>query len=178
MLYNCFKTYPMKPKDFVSAYLPFAKIAEEKTGISAVAILAQGALESGWGTAVVGNSFFGVKSVPGALDADKQLITTTEYSRRIDLKFPVILSVTPVVRNGIKMFKYSVKDYFEKYDSPAQCFEEHGNFFIENSRYKAALAVKSDPVKFLTAVAKAGYATDPNYADVLTKIVGMIQANI
>ena len=168
----------MKPKDFVTAYLPFAKIAEQKTGISAIAILAQGALESGWGTAVVGNSFFGVKSLPGALDADKQLITTTEYSRRMDLKFPVILSVTPIIRNGVKMYKYSVKDYFEKYDSAAECFEEHGNFFIQNARYKAALLVKSDPVKFLTAVAKAGYATDPNYAATLTKIVGMINANI
>ena len=168
----------MKPQEFVKAYLPFAKVAEAKTGISAVAILAQGALESGWGAAVVGNSFFGVKSTPGALDADKQLITTTEYSRRQDLKFPVILSVTPVIRNGVKMFKYSVKDYFEKYDSAAECFEEHGNFFIQNPRYKAALLVKSDPVKFLTAVAKAGYATDPNYATTLTKIVAMINANI
>ena len=168
----------MNPKDFVTTYLPFAKIAEAKTGISAIAILAQGALESGWGAAVVGNSFFGVKSLPGALDADKQLITTTEYSRRMDLKFPVILSVTPIVRNGIKMYKYSVKDYFEKYDSAAECFEEHGNFFIENPRYKSALLVKDDPVKFLTAVAKAGYATDPNYADTLTKIVAMINKNI
>ena len=168
----------MTPKDFVTAYLPFAKIAEAKTGISAIAILAQGALESGWGSAVVGNSFFGVKSLPGALAADKQLITTTEYSRRQDLKFPVILSVTPVVRNGVKMFKYSVKDYFEKYDSAAECFEEHGNFFIQNARYKSALLVKSDPVKFLTAVAKAGYATDPNYAATLTKIVAMINKNI
>ena len=167
----------MTPKDFVTAYLPFAKIAEAKTGISAIAILAQGALESGWGTAVIGNSFFGVKSLPGAIDADKQLIATTEYSRRMDLKFPVILSVTPIVRNGIKMYKYAVKDYFEKYDSAAECFEEHGNFFIQNPRYKSALLVKSDPVLFLTAVAKAGYATDPNYAATLTKIVAMIKAN-
>ena len=168
----------MTPKNFVTAYLPFAKLAEAKTGISAIAVLAQGALESGWGAAVVGNNFFGVKSTPGAVDFDKQLIDTTEYSRRMDLKFPVILSVTPVLRNGIKMYKYSVKDYFEKYDSAAECFEEHGNFFIQNSRYKAALLVKSDPVKFLTAVAKAGYATDPNYAAILTKIVGMINANL
>lgn len=168
----------MTPKDFVTAYLPFAKLAEAKTGISAIAILAQGALESGWGVAVVGNNFFGVKSTAGAVDYDKQLINTTEYSRRIDLKFPVILSVTPVVRNGIKMYKYLVKDYFEKYNSPAECFAEHGNFFINNIRYKAALLVKSDPVKFLSAVAKAGYATDPNYAGILTKIVAMITKNI
>lgn len=165
----------MKPKDFVTTYLPFAQIAEEKCGISAIAILAQGALESGWGSAVIGNSFFGVKSLPGALDADKQLIATTEYSRRADLKFPVILSVTPVIRNGVKMFKYSVKDYFEKYDSAAECFEEHGNFFFENARYKNALLVKSDPIKFAQAITKAGYATDPNYADLLTKIIWMIK---
>ena len=168
----------MIPKDFVATYLPFAKIAEQNTGISAIAIMAQAALESGWGKAVIGNSFFGVKSLPGTLAADKQLITTTEYSRRMDLKFPVIISITPVIRNGVKMYKYLVKDYFEKYDSAAQCFEEHGNFFIENPRYKAALLVKEDPVKFLTAVAKAGYATDPNYAFTLTNIIAMIEANI
>ena len=77
----------MIPKDFVATYLPFAKIAEQNTGISAIAIMAQAALESGWGKAVIGNSFFGVKSLPGTLAADKQLITTTEYSRRMDLSF-------------------------------------------------------------------------------------------
>ncbi|MGL4596344.1 MAG: glucosaminidase domain-containing protein, partial [Bacteroidia bacterium] len=76
----------MKPADFVKAFFPFAKKTEEKTGISAIAILAQAALESGWGEKAPGNMFFGVKDTDG-LNGNEQLLTTTEYSRRSDLKF-------------------------------------------------------------------------------------------
>jgi len=164
----------MKPADFVAAYGPFAKQTEEKTGISAIAILAQAALESGWGASAPGNMFFGVKDTDG-INGNEQLLTTTEYSRRADLKFPEIISVTPVVLNGQKYFKYIVKDYFRKYDTPEECFTDHANFFFQNSRYAAALAVKSDPFQFIDDIAKAGYATAPNYADTLTSIAKMIQ---
>ncbi|MBG9376919.1 glucosaminidase domain-containing protein [Panacibacter sp. DH6] len=168
----------MDPKDFVTTYLPYAKETEQKTGISAIAILAQAAVESGWGTAAPGNMFFGVKVAPGATPANEQLLTTTEYSRRADLKFPVVLSVTPVVMNGVKMFKYKVKDYFRKYATPEESFTDHASFFLNNSRYAGALAVKQDPVAFINAIAKAGYATDPNYATTLDSVVKMIEAHI
>lgn len=168
----------MDPKDFVNTYLPYAKETEQKTGISAIAILAQAAVESGWGTAAPGNMFFGVKVAPGATPANEQLLTTTEYSRRADLKFPVVLSVTPVVMNGVKMFKYKVKDYFRKYATPEESFTDHASFFLNNSRYTAALAVKQDPVAFINAIAKAGYATDPNYAKTLDTVVKMIEEHI
>ena len=167
----------MIPKDFIKQYYPFALQSQKDTGMSALAILAQAAVESGWGKAAPGNAFFGVKDTDG-INGNEQLEVTTEYSRRADLKFPVILSVTPVVKNGVKMFKYSVKDYFRKYDTPAESFTDHANFFIRNPRYKNALLVKADPIKFITEIAKAGYATDPNYAATLTKIIGMISANI
>lgn len=167
----------MKPKEFVNAYYPFAKETEVKTGISAIAILAQAALESGWGKFAPGNMFFGVKDTDGVND-NEQLLTTTEYSRSSGLKFPVVLSVTPVIRNGQKWFKYKVKDYFRKYDTPEQSFTDHGNFFIKNKRYSKALLVKSDPYKFIDAVAAAGYATAPDYATILKSAAKMIEKNI
>ena len=121
----------MKPKEFVTAYFPFAKETEQKTGIAAIAILAQAALESGWGKAAPGNMFFGVKDTDG-INGNEQLLTTTEYSRRNDLKFPEIISITPVLKNGQKYFKYVVKDYFRKYETPEQCFTDHTNFFFKN----------------------------------------------
>ena len=163
----------MKPKDFVNKYLPYAKQAEEKTGMSAVAILAQAAIETGWAEVVFGNMMFGQKDFDG-INGNEQLLTTTEYSRRSDLKFPVIISVKPVVINGRPMFKYKVKDYFRKYKTPEESFTDHANFILSNKRYSAALKVKSDPIKFLEEIAKAGYATDPNYASTLKKIVNMI----
>lgn len=164
----------MKPQDFVKAFLPFAKQTETKTGISAIAILAQAALESGWGKAAPGNMFFGVKDTDG-LNGNEQLLTTTEFSRRADLKFPVIISVTPVIKNGQKYFKYIVKDYFRKYKTPEECFTDHTNFFFKNSRYKTALTVKSDPYKFIDEIAKAGYATAPEYAATLKAVAKTIE---
>lgn len=167
----------MKPKDFVTQFLPFAIETESKTGINAIAILAQAALESGWGRVAPGNMFFGVKDTDG-LNGNEQLLTTTEYSRRSDLKFPQVISVTPVVLNGQKYFKYKVKDYFRKYATPEESFTDHARFLIANKRYTYALTVKSDPIKFVEAIAAAGYATAPNYADILKSIIQTIKANI
>lgn len=167
----------MTPKEFVNAFYPFAKKTQEKTGISAVAILAQAALESGWGKVAPGNMFFGVKDTDG-INGNEQLITTTEYSRSANLKFPVILSVVPVMRNGLKYFKYTVKDYFRKYDTPEECFTSHAQFFLKNKRYAKALQVKTDPFAFINEIAKAKYATDPDYAKVLSSVAKTIQKHI
>lgn len=164
----------LSPKDFVTAFMPYAKETEAKSGISAIAILAQAALESGWNKASSGWMFFGVKDTDG-INGNEQLLTTTEYSRRNDLKFPVIISVTPVLRNGEKYYKYIVKDYFRKYNTPEQCFTYHTNFFFKNPRYKTALAVKSDPYKFIDEIAKAGYATAPDYATLLKSVARSVE---
>jgi flagellum-specific peptidoglycan hydrolase FlgJ len=164
----------MKPQAFVDAYLPYAYQTEEKTGISSIVTLAQAAVESAWGEAAPGNMFFGVKDTDG-INGNEQLLTTTEYSRRADLKFPVIISVTPIVRNGVKYFKYRVKDYFRKYDTPEQCFTDHAMFFIRNKRYAQALKVSGNPGLFIDAIAKAGYATDPDYATTLRRVAHMIE---
>lgn len=171
---STFIYFQMKAKDFISAFYPFAIKTEEKTGISAVFILAQAALESGWGEAAPGNMFFGVKDTDG-LNGNEQLLRTTEYSRRADLKFPEIISIEPVIRNGKKYFKYRVKDYFRKYNSPEECFSDHAAFFFKNPRYKSALAVAHDPVEMARQVAKAGYATDLQYEEKLIKVILIIK---
>lgn len=159
----------MKPELFVKINLPHAQAVEFKTGLNAVATLTQAALESAWGDVAPGNMFFGVKDTDG-INGNEQLITTTEYSSRANLKFPVILSVTPVMLNGRKMFKYRVKDYFRKYNSPEESFNDHAQFFFKNKRYAKALEVKHDYNRFFEEIAKAGYATDPNYANTLKAV--------
>lgn len=157
----------MTPTEFVKAFHPYAKEAECETGFSAIAVLAQGALESGWGKAIKNNAIFGIKSKkPG----EGQLITTTEYSQKSDLKFPVIISITPVVRGGKNYFKYIVKDWFRKYDTPKESFVDHVQFFLENKRYAEAVKVRGDYNRFFEEIAKAGYATDPNYANTLKAV--------
>jgi len=167
----------MTTKEFVKEFYPFAEITQNKTGISAIFILAQAALESGWGEVAPGNMFFGVKDTDG-LNGNEQLIRTTEYSRRNDLQFPEIISITPVVINGQKYFKYRVRDYFRKYETPEESFTDHAKFFFKNPRYRHALGVAKDPVQMAIQVAKAGYATDPKYAEKLINIIQQIRKEL
>ena len=167
----------MKPSEFVHQYLPYARETERKTGISAIFTLAQAAIESGWGESAPGNNFFGLKDRDG-VNGNEQLLVTTEYSRRNDLQFPVILSVKPILLNGQKYFKYRVKDYFRVYADPGECFDDHAAFFYKNPRYRLALGVVHDPVQMAIQVAKAGYATDPAYADTLIRVIRMVEKEI
>lgn len=167
----------MSPKEFALTYLPFAKISESKTGINAFAILGQAALESGWGEHAPGYMFFGVKDTDG-LNGNEQLITTTEYSKRSDLKFERLLHVEPCTIKGEKYFKYTIQSYFRKYNTPEESFTDHANFFKENKRYSDAMLVAGDADKFIDEIAKAGYATGPTYADTLKSIVHTLQKTI
>lgn len=152
----------MKPSEFVKLYKNEALKVSQKTGLPTSAILAQAAWESGWGKYAPNNMFFGVKDTDG-MNGNEQLITTTEYHRTATVKYPVILSITPIIKNGKKLFKYKVKDYFRKFETPADSFEHHANFILKNPRYKKAVEVRNYPDKFLIEIARAGYATDPNY---------------
>ena len=165
----------MTPKEFIKQYKPFALETERKTGISHLFILAQAALESGWGKSVPGNMFFGVKAGKDTPANKKQLLTTTEILSSPNLKhlFPLVISVK-MLSSG--KYKYTVKDWFRKYDTPEECFTDHAQFFFKNKRYAKALLVRNDPYKFADEVAKAGYATATNYADSLKKIIKMLES--
>ena len=166
----------MAPKEFITKYRPFALETETKTGISHLFILAQAALESGWGESVPGNMFFGVKAGKEMPANKKQLLKTTEIlnSPKLGYKFPQVMSIYQLP-NG--KYKYEVKDWFRKYDTPEECFTDHAQFFFKNPRYAKALLVKSDPRKFAEEVAKAGYATAPNYAKTLKDVICTIEKN-
>lgn len=156
----------MTPEEFVKTYLPEAKKVEAKTGFHYLIPLTQGALESGWGAKVVGNNFFGIKDTDG-VNGNEQLITTTEYLSSDKVKFPVVIKIVKVGRK----FKYTVKDWFRKYPSAQIAFEDHVNFFLKNRRYATALNYKSSPERFFEEIAKAGYATAPDYANQLKQVM-------
>ena len=167
----------MSPKEFIKQYKPFALKSEKKTGISHLFILAQAALESGWGERGVGNNFFGIK-VPKNLvsstpNEKKQLLRTTEVLSSANAVFPKIFSIK---KRTDGKYTYIVLDWFRKYDTPEECFTDHAQFFFRNKRYAKALEVKADPYKFAEEVAKAGYATAPDYANSLKKIIKMLES--
>ena len=162
----------MKPNEFVKTFLPFALETEAKKEINHKFILAQAALESGWGKSAPGNMFFGVKASSSTPESQRQILTTTEILSHPDGAFPEIISITKQP-NG--KYKYRIKDWFRKYESPEESFTDHADFFFKNKRYTKALEVKHDPYKFAEEIAKAGYATDPNYANSLKAVIAIIE---
>ena len=163
----------MTPKEFIKQYKPFALETERKTGISHLFTLAQAALESGWGKRTFGNMLFGIKARPETPADKKQLLRTTEVLSSANAVFPKIFSIK---KRADGKYTYSVLDWFRKYETQEECFTDHAQFFFKNKRYAKALLVKSDPYKFAEEVAKAGYATAPNYADSLKKLIKKIES--
>ena len=171
----------MTKKEFIQTYKPFALESERKTGISHLFTLAQAALESAWGERGVGNNFFGIKVpkkfVSSTPNQKKQLLLTTEVLNSPTpnpQQFPKIISIS---KRTDGKWLYRVQDWFRKYDTPEECFTDHAQFFFINKRYAKALEVKADPYKFAEEVAKAGYATAPDYATILKDVIKTIENN-
>ena len=163
----------MTTHEFVKEYYPFAKQSEKKTGVSALAILAQCALETGWGKHIVGNMMFGIKAKNW--NGKKQLITTTEYHNSQFYKYPEIISIEKISDNK---YKYKVKDWFRAYSDPSESFNDYINLILSKKIYSKAAMVRTDPFRYTEEIAKAGYATDPSYVVKLHNIIRMIEKRV
>lgn len=166
----------MTPKEFIAKYQGFAKNVQKKTGIDYRFILAQAALESGWGKNAPGNMFFGVKGRTATAN-ERQLLVThevfdTDTHRH---KFPEVISVT---KRPDGKFLYKVKDWFRKFANAEESFMYQANFFSKLSRYAKAMAVRSNPYLFAEEIAKAGYATAPDYAYTLQLVMKQIDPSL
>jgi flagellar protein FlgJ len=138
----------MPPSAFIALLLPAAQATHRATGIPASLILAQAALETGWGAKAPGCNLFGIK--PGPKWAGPvTVITTHEF---------------------IKGVRTQVQDKFRAYKDWAECMADHANFLKVNPRYAACFKEKTGE-GWARAIAKAGYATDPKYADLLISIM-------
>lgn len=137
---------PFKTKEeFVSTLKPLAEKLSDEIGIDERIIIAQSAIETGWGSKVKGNSFFGIKA----------------HGK------PGISFITHEVINGkrIKMW-----DSFRSYNSLEESVKDYGKFLQTNPRYKHFLKAKTLDEQ-IKALGKSGYATDPNYAKMVKLIV-------
>lgn len=159
---------------FIDTYLADAKTVQDVYGMDYRIPLVVSATETGWGKAIKDFNMFGIKY--GA--NEKKLITTTEYSENPNLKFPEIISKTEVTIKGKKMYKYIVKDWFMVYSSSYESFKGYYKFLEQNPRYKTALQFKKEPIRFFEEVAKAGYATAPNYADTLKQVFNSVNRRL
>jgi flagellar protein FlgJ len=144
------------PEAFIESLLPYAKQVEAKTGIDARLMLAQSALETGWGQHQIlrdngepSYNLFGIKA-QGSWSGERAEITTTEF------------------RQGVAMKE---RAEFRAYGSYAESFEDYAHFLQNNERYSDALAQRDDPKAFAHALQSSGYATDPAYGSKIGRIL-------
>lgn len=159
---NNSKSEPLftSPAEFVKSLWPLAQYTGKALGVAPQAILAQAALETGWGQAIMqrpdGSSthnLFGIKADSRWL-GERVVMPTLEY--------------TPD-KIGSKAEKRN--EPFRSYDSYAASFADYANFLRSNPRYSQALLSGNDPELFTQALHAAGYATDPEYSSKINNII-------
>lgn len=133
-----------------------AELASQITGIPAKFMLGQAALESGWGKREIkaidgstSHNVFGIKA-SGNWKGRTVDALTTEYA------------------NGVAAQKI---EKFRAYDNYADAFQDYARLLTDNPRYQNVLAQGVDASKFAAELQKAGYATDPHYAQKLSSII-------
>ena len=142
-------------EQFVSRMLPAAQQASQASGVPAQLIMAQAALESGWGRREIRaedgrNSFnlFGIK-------ADK------------NWKGPVVETTTTEYVGGAAQ---KTRATFRAYGSYEESFSDYAQFLSSNPRYANVVATQ-DPAQAAHGLQRAGYATDPQYGGKLVRIM-------
>ncbi|TZF88821.1 flagellar assembly peptidoglycan hydrolase FlgJ [Lysobacter lacus] len=141
------------PEAFVKSLWPHAKKVAQELGVSAKALVAQAALETGWGRRLVGgngvvsHNLFGIKA-GGGWHGEKVNAATHEY--------------VAGVRQGQRA-------NFRAYQTPADSFADYARL-LGGSRYASARGTGEDAHQFAAALQHAGYATDPSYANKITAI--------
>lgn len=147
---------PDSPETFVKELWPHAQRAARELGTRPELLLAQAALETGWGQHMIrgtdgSNSFnlFGIKA-DARWQGERAVTETIEFE------------------NGL-MRKQRAS--FRAYASLADSFTDYADFLRTNPRYREALNRAADAPAFARALAEAGYATDPDYSGKINRIM-------
>ena len=142
--------------DFLKEHQSAARAVEAQTGIPATFMVAQAAHETGWGKHEIRNAdgtpshnLFGIKA--GA-----------------NWKGPVAEVTTTEVVGGVAR-KVSAK--FRAYASYAESFQDYARLMKDSPRYAPVVASAASAQGFAQGLQRAGYATDPAYADKLTRVI-------
>jgi len=134
--------------DFFRTMLPYARRVSELTGIDPRLVLAQSALETGYGRSAPNFNFFGIKAPQG----QGASLLTSEFE------------------NGQMV---SRNEPFRTYASPAESFQDYANLMLNAPRYRPVREAQTLEDQ-IAAMAASGYATDPNYGNLLTQIASRI----
>ncbi len=143
------------PEAFVTALLPQAEKVAQELGVDPKVLLAQAALETGWGKHIIrdanGDSSYNLFNIKAdkRWGGERAQVNTLEY------------------RDGAAQKE---RAFFRSYQSYEQSFRDYADFLKNSPRYQQALEMASDPRAYLKELQAAGYATDPAYAEKITDI--------
>lgn len=143
------------PAEFVAALYPLAEKIADDLGVDPKAVVAQAALETGWGQHMIrdqlgrpSNNLFGIKAQPG-WDGDRVRVTTHEY------------------RNGVRLRETAD---FRSYSSLEDGLRDYVSFLSDSARYQQALNSAESGQDYGYRLQQAGYATDPEYGAKIERI--------
>lgn len=146
-------------EQFVRTLWPHARRAAQALGVSAQALLAQAALETGWGKSVprhpdgrTSHNVFAIKAGPD-WTGERVRVATLEYE------------------DGVAVRRHAD---FRAYGSYEEAFADYVRLLATTPRYRAALG-QGEAEAFASALQEAGYATDPQYA---RKIAAIAQRSL
>lgn len=143
-------------KSFIETLLPYAKKTAQALGVSPIVLIAQSALETGWGKKIINGpdkqsslNLFNIKAHK-SWQGDKVAKDSLEVESGV----------------GVKR-----RSNFRAYNSLAESFEDYGHFITTNKRYQPALQQNEGDHRYIEELQDAGYATDPQYADKIKTIM-------
>lgn len=144
------------PEQFVRELLPVAEKVAQQSGINPRLMIAQAALETGWGRHMIEGdggapsfNLFGIKA-DNRWQGESVDIATTEF------------------REGVPM---NERAPFRSYPDYESSFRDYVSFLESNPRYRDVLAAADNPDEFADRLQQAGYATDPNYGAKIRRIM-------
>lgn len=145
--------------EFVSRLYPHAEKAAKELGTTPEVLIAQSALETGWGQKMVkgvagqqSNNLFNIKA-DNRWQGDKAQVSTLEYEQGVAVK---------------------QKADFRVYEDIGQSFNDFVSFVSNSERYQDAMKKAANPAAFVQSLQDAGYATDPKYADKVMQVMKTI----
>jgi len=148
---------PASPEAFIRHVWDDAVAAADALGVDPAVLVAQSALETGWGRQVIraddgssSHNLFGIKAGDN-WRGPAATVRTVEY------------------RDGVAALE---RASFRVYDSFADSFDDYVDLLTGSPRYRAALDSAGDSGAFLRGLQAAGYATDPAYAQKILGILG------
>ncbi len=146
---------PESPQEFVDYAYKFSQPAAQRLGVDANVIIAIAALETGWGMHT---------------PADGESISNNYFGIKADSRWqgPAVESQTLEFSDGV--FN-QLKQSFRAYQNLGDSFNDFAEFLLGNERYQTALGFAHDAKQFLQEIQKAGYATDPKYADKVLNVL-------